>query len=316
MPRIRHRISDMRTRTLRPWVDHFALVSVIILPHCLISCNIYQRHQSKLVDLFKEVCGWPWQWSEPELAFLNNRNNSPLSMLLSQITELELKNWTTFNYFALLQSMVTGVFGRNGQLVRRHVKQAVEPGCEIATILHPCSEETTAPALTMSTMCAIRAGDIRSLEDAMRYPAQVCAFLMCRCIDGVSEFRPRFLASGSSVSPPSFASHSLVFVYWGSCLQVMLSSLSVQYSFEYSQIRGLYNFWWKKFTIVMLKKFCHSNLFALWWNILKMCPLVDRLVFEMLLVLFPGLTVSFVFTVLKLRFWKWQKDQMEWAQNL
>ena len=72
--------------------------------------------------------------------------------------------------------MVTGVFGRNGQLVPRHVKQAVEAGCEIAIILFLCTEETTAPASKMSTMNVIQVADTHSSEDAMIYPVQVCAF--------------------------------------------------------------------------------------------------------------------------------------------
>ena len=78
--------------------------------------------------------------------------------------------------------MVTGLFGRNGQLVPRRVKQAVEPGCEIATILFLCTEETTAPASKMSTTNVTRVADIRSLEYAMIYPVQVCTFLIVfRC---------------------------------------------------------------------------------------------------------------------------------------
>ena len=73
--------------------------------------------------------------------------------------------------------MVTGPFGRNGQLVPRHVKQVVELECEIATILFLCTEEITVPASKMSTTNVTRVADIRSLEYAMMYLVQVCTFL-------------------------------------------------------------------------------------------------------------------------------------------
>lgn len=65
--------------------------------------------------------------------------------------------------------------------------------------------------------------------------------------------------------------------------QVMLSPVLVQTSFKYSQIYSLGAFTifdgrlLYSFTILILKKFYCWDYSALWWKILNVCPLVDRL---------------------------------------
>ena len=96
----------------------------------------------------------------------------------------------------------------------------------------------------------------------------------------------------SSAAPSSSGSISPVFFHWlakglqlttplklyfrSCCLQCLSSLLSNIFRLGASTIFDGRLF--HSFTILMLRKFCLGDFSALWWKILKMCPLVGRLV--------------------------------------